>query len=337
MLFCFERALFYSNFAIRNFQGFFIGFSKMTAHTTLQRIKPWIMPMAMLAGWLLHEQIGYITFLAPYLIFIMLLITFCKVKPREFRVTRFSWLLLAVQLAGSLALYFALLPISSDFALGAFICVFCPTATSAPVVTNMLGGSISKVATYSIISNISVALLAPVLFARMDTAGGQHIDMLDAMLKIAYKVVPLIILPLPCAFLLMWKAPRVHRTIATHQSLSFYIWAVALFIVVGRAVSYVVTAPASKIGEMVALALVAGVTCIAQFIIGRRIGAHCGDRIAGAQSLGQKNTVLAVWMAMTFFNPITSVAPAAYIVWQNTINSGQIFFKTRHDLKSTHP
>ena len=83
----------------------------MTAHTTLQRIKPWIMPAAMLAGWIFHEYIGYITFIAPYLIFIMLLITFCKVKPREFRVTHFSWLLLAVQLAGSLALYFALLPL----------------------------------------------------------------------------------------------------------------------------------------------------------------------------------------------------------------------------------
>lgn len=291
----------------------------------------------MLAGWLLHEYIGYITFLAPYLIFIMLLITFCKVRPGEFRITRFSWLLLAVQLAGSLALYFALLPLGGDFALGAFICVFCPTATSAPVVTNMLGGSISKVATYSIISNISVALLAPVLFAQMDAAGGRDIDMFDAMLQIAYKVIPLIILPLPGAFLLMWKAPRIHRTIATHQSLSFYIWAVALFIVVGRAVSYVVTAPASKIGEMVALALIAGVACIAQFMVGRRIGARCGDRIAGAQSLGQKNTVLAVWMAMTFFNPITSVAPAAYIVWQNTINSGQIFFKTRRDLKASRP
>ena len=309
----------------------------MTAHTTLQRIKPWIMPIAMLAGWLLHEYIGYITFLAPYLIFIMLLITFCKVRPGEFRITRFSWLLLAVQLAGSLALYFALLPLGGDFALGAFICVFCPTATSAPVVTNMLGGSISKVATYSIISNISVALLAPALFAQMDAAGGRDIDMFDAMLQIAYKVIPLIILPLPGAFLLMWKAPRIHRTIATHQSLSFYIWAVALFIVVGRAVSYVVTAPASKIGEMVALALIAGVACIAQFMVGRRIGARCGDRIAGAQSLGQKNTVLAVWMAMTFFNPITSVAPAAYIVWQNTINSGQIFFKTRRDLKASRP
>lgn len=236
----------------------------MTTHALLQRIKPWIMPAAMLAGWLLHEYIGYITFLAPYLIFIMLLITFCKVKPREFRVTRFSWLLLAVQLSGSLLLYFILLPIGSDFALGAFICVFCPTATSAPVVTSMLGGSISKVATYSIISNISVAVLAPILFAQMDTATGSgQIDVTDAMLKIAYKVMPLIILPLPCAFLLMWKAPRIHRTIATHQSLSFYIWAVALFIVVGRAVSYVVTAPPSKIGEMVALALIAGLACIA--------------------------------------------------------------------------
>lgn len=300
----------------------------------MRRIKPWIMPLAMLAGWIFHDFIGSIAFIAPYLIFIMLLITFCKVRPRDFRVTAFSWRLLAVQLPGALAVFFALLPFSREVALGAFICVFCPTATSAPVVTSMLGGSISRVATYSILSNLAVALLAPVLFAELGGDAAPHIGILSAMSQIAGRVMPLIIFPLPLAFLLAWKAPRVHRAIATHQSLSFYIWAVSLFIVVGRAVSYVVTAPAGSIPEMMALAVVALVVCVIQFIIGRRIGRLSGDRVAGAQSLGQKNTVLAIWMAMTFFNPIISVAPAAYVLWQNTINSAQIYLHTRRTPES---
>ena len=76
---------------------------------------------------------------------------------------------------------------------------------------------------------------------------------------------------------------------------------------------------------MIALGVLAGVACIAQFAIGRRLGRRFGDRVAGAQGLGQKNTVLAVWMATTYLNPITSIAPAAYIAWQNTINSIQIY------------
>jgi BASS family bile acid:Na+ symporter len=60
------------------------------------------------------------------------------------------------------------------------------------------------------------------------------------------------------------------------------------------------------------------------------MGAACGDKVAGTQGLGQKNTVLAIWMALTYLNPISSVAPAAYVAWQNTINSLQLYFKAKH-------
>ena len=125
--------------------------------------------------------------------------------------------------------------------------------------------------------------------------------------------------------------PRVHDAIASRQSLSFYIWAVALIIVVGNAVSFIMKEPAEKIPEMLLLALASLVVCCAQFWIGRRVGARLGDKISGAQGLGQKNTVLAIWMALTYLNPIASVGPAAYVAWQNTINSMQLYFKTRRE------
>ena len=78
------------------------------------------------------------------------------------------------------------------------------------------------------------------------------------------------------------------------------------------------------------LALVALVLCLIQFAVGRAIGRRCGDRVVGAQGLAQKNTVLAVWMAWTYFDPVSSVAPAAYIAWQNIINSIQLYLHGRH-------
>jgi hypothetical protein len=44
--------------------------------------------------------------------------------------------------------------------------------------------------------------------------------------------------------------------------------------------------------------------------------------------------VLAVWMAQSFLNPISSIAPTAYIVWQNLVNSYQIYKKDREMVKS---
>ena len=66
-----------------------------------------------------------------------------------------------------------------------------------------------------------------------------------------------------------------------------------------------------------------------QFITGRRIGRRFRDKVAGAQGLGQKNTILAIWMAQTYLNPISSVAPAFYVVWQNIVNSYQLWLRRR--------
>ena len=292
-----------------------------------QRIKPWMLPISMVAGILFHDFIDSVQFLAPYLIFTMLFITFCRVRPEEFRVTALSWGLIAVQILGAIGLYFAILPYSEDVAQGTFICVFCPTATAAPVITGMLGGSVPRVATYSIISNLCVAILAPIIFTLMGS--GAKISFFSTLLTISSKVIPLIIAPLVLALVILRVAPKIHRAVAQKQAVSFYIWAVSLFIVVGRAVSFVMQEPPEAVPEMIVLALFSGAVCCAQFWIGRKIGRRCGDRIAGAQGLGQKNTVLAIWMALTYLHPIASVAPAAYVAWQNTINSAQLYFKAK--------
>ena len=298
---------------------------------TLQRIKPWVMPGAMLCGLLLHNYMGLLEPTAPYLIFIMLFITFCRVKPSEFRIDGMTLVLLGVQLGGAALAYFAFLPIGEEIAQGAMICVFCPTATAAPVITGMLGGSVPRLVTYSLASNLTVAVCAPLVFSGIN---GGEVDFITSMRDIAIKVFPLIVAPLICALVLMKVSPKAHSTIAKKQSWSFYIWAVSLFIVVGRAVSFVMSEPPAKIPMMIAIGVCAGLMCGIQFFAGRRIGTRFGDKIAGAQGLGQKNTVLAIWMALTYLNPVSSVGPAAYIVWQNTVNSMQLYYKEKRERRN---
>lgn len=305
----------------------------MKANEIRQRLKPWMLPAAMLSGLLFHDYISYVAFLTPYLIFVMLLITFCKINPREFGFSPVIWRLLVVQMLGGVAAYVAVRPFSVDVAQGLFICVFCPTATAAPVVTGMLGGSVIKLIAYSLVSNVTVAVTAPCLLAWI---GPGDIDIMATTVSIMQQVAPLILLPLVVALVMRKVAPRLHHAIGSHQSLSFYIWAVSLFVVVGKSVSFILAEPASKIPEIIVLALGAGVVCGLQFFVGRRIGARFGDRISGAQGLGQKNTVLAIWLALTFLNPISSVAPAAYIAWQNTINSMQLYYRQKKELRAKH-
>lgn len=287
-----------------------------------------MLPVSMLLGIVLYKWMGYVAFLSPYLIFLMLFITYCKLDFRDFKPHRFHLMLFAVQMALAALAYFLCLPADSTVAEGVFICVFIPTATAAPVVTAMLGGNISFVATYSLLCNGFVALAGPVILAMI----GENPDMtlLQSTLLICRKVLPLLILPLLSALLLRYIAPGVHKKIVGHQQLSFYLWCVSLLIVVGSCVSFIIrTWQNDKILTVCLLAVGALVACLIQYVIGRRIGRINHDAVSGAQSLMQKNTVLAVWMAMTYLNPLSSVAPAAYIAWQNILNSWQIMRHSR--------
>lgn len=294
-------------------------------------LKPWMLPIAMLAGILLHNYITYIQFLSKYLIFVMLLITYCRVKLSDFHAGPYLWWLLGVQILGATGVYFALAPVSRELAQGAFICIFCPTATAAPVITGMLGGSVSKVATYSLVSHIAVAFMAPPLLSYMEPAatGETAISFTDSLISISLSVLPLILGPLLIATLMQRFTPRTHAAIAGHQGLSFYIWAFSLLIVVGNSVSFMMRQPAEKVPDIVMLAAVSLLCCILLFYIGRKIGGRFGDKVSGAQSLGQKNTVLGIWLALTYLNPIVSAAPAAYVAWHNTVNSIQIYLHER--------
>lgn len=295
----------------------------------LQRFKTWMLPIAMLTGALFYGFFASLAFLTPYLIFLMLLAPYSKLTFHRIRMTRFHLSLLAVQVFGSLAVYGLVCLFDPVIAQGVFICILVPTATSAAVITGMLGGSITTLATYCLLSNFTVALLSPLIFSWV----GEHVSMpfLQSFGIICRQMFPLLILPFLLVIALKRFVPRAHEKLRRSQQISFYLWALSLTIVMGNTVSFLVRQEAANYSREVWIAGGALAVCVLQFLIGRRIGARFANRIAGAQGLGQKNTVLAIWMAQTYLNPITSVGAASYVVWQNLINSWQLWHKRRKD------
>lgn len=288
-----------------------------------QQVKNLMLPIAMIGGAVFYKWMGYLSFLSPYLIFTMLFITYCKLNIKDIKPGKEHLMLIGVQMAMAFAAYFILSPLNHIVGEGVFICIFIPTATAAPVITAMLGGSISFVATYSLLCNALIALAGPFILAAI----GDHpeISFLESTMIISSKVFPLILGPLAIALLLRKALPKLHSKIETHQSLSFYLWAISLFIIVGSCVSFTInTWNNDLIWTVISLAIGALAVCLMQFYVGRKIGRKFGDTVSGGQSLGQKNTVLAVWIAMTYMNPTASIAPAAYIAWQNIVNSWQL-------------
>lgn len=297
----------------------------MTVSERIHRIKPFMLPIAMAGGALFYPWMGYLSFLSPYLIFAMLFITYCRLDFRHLSLQKFQWVLLGMQMLIATVVYFAIVCLDHTVAEGVFICVFIPTATAAPVICQMLGGSLPKLATYSLLCNVFVAIVGPVVLAAV---GDTRYSFMESFIMILKMVMPLLLGPLFAAALLMKACPRIHAKVKEHQSVSFYLWALSLFIIVGGCVSFIINHfDISQVSTMIWLAVGALMVCLIQFKVGRMVGGHYGDPVSGGQGMGQKNTVLAVWIALAYMNPVASVAPASYIAWQNIINSWQIMRK----------
>ena len=294
---------------------------KLSSHT----LRTVSMPVGMIIGALLCRQIvavdaftgGYIT---PVMIFAMLFFTYCRVDVTKMRVTMMHFWLFAAQIVGAIAVYTLCLPLGQTIAQGAMICALAPIAMAAVVIGGMLGANIENMTTYSLLCNIATAFVAPFLLSWV--GNGEC-----TLMQILQKVAPLLVAPFVAGQLCRLLLPKVAEWVADHSRVSFYIWLVSLVIVVGRTTAFVIDHIVTEARTEIILAIVAGVICVAQFALGRKIGAKYGDTVAGGQSLGQKNTILAVWMAQSFLNPLSCVAPTAYIIWQNIVNSYQIYKK----------
>ncbi len=296
----------------------------------LSFLKNWTLPIAMLIGAVGYPLFISLSFLTPYLIFTMLLLTFCKVSPRDLKLKPLHLWLLLIQIGGALLAYLSLYRFNKLVAEGVMVCVICPTATAAAVITSKLGGSAASLTTYTLIANIGAAVAVPVLFPLVEV----HPDITfgAAFFIILSKVFPLLICPFLVAWLLSKYLPKVHQKLLGYHELAFYLWAVSLAIVTAQTLYSLFNDPADGFTEIM-IAIGALVACCLQFFLGKTIGSIYNDRISGGQALGQKNTILAIWMAHTYLNPLSAVAPGSYVLWQNIFNSYQLWKKRKNEIE----
>ena len=277
----------------------------------------------MLIGSLGYKVMGYLSFITPYHIFTMLLLTFSKISLRDLRPRLSHLYLLFIEIIGAIALYYLLAPFDQIVAQGIMICIICPTATAAAVVTGKLGGNVASITTYTLLCNIAVAIVIPALFPII-APSANHTSFLAAFSHIMGKIFPLLICPFLLAQLIRWLLPKTNAKLSSISGLAFYMWAIALTIAMGMTVRSLIEEP-TDITTLIYLSFGSLIACLFQFFTGKAIGKSTNDTIACGQSLGQKNTILAIWICSAYLNPVTALAPGLYVIWQNIFNSTQLY------------
>ncbi len=272
-----------------------------------------------------------ISFVQPVLIFVMLYIAMCKVSVRQLRPHRWHLWLALIQVGAFALIAFLLIlfPDVSGYILWecAMLCLICPTATAASVVTAKLKGDVSFVVTYICIINFIAAIAIPLVVPLLEY--NVEADTWHIFLTILYKVFPTLIVPLAASLLTRRFLPSVARWLAAHTDIAFYIWAFSLSLAIAITTKALVHSCVS-LPVVFGIAAVSLLCCVVQFWLGRKIGGKYNYRISAAQSLGQKNTIFAIWVGYSFMNPVTALAGGFYAVWHNVINSVQLY-KSRQE------
>ena len=308
-------------------------------------LKDWTLPVSMGLGAIFYLVFAYVPQLdgaarvmdpvmeaiLPMFMFLVLFVTFCKVDFHKMRPVGWHlWVsifnLLFVGIVMGLILGLRMKGDKLVLMEALLMCIIAPCATAAAVVTQKLGGSLEQTTTYTFLSNFITVLLVPVCFPMIEK--GADISFMSAFWKILYQVVVLLVVPMLLAYIVKHTMHRLHQKIVSVKDLSFYLWGCSLMIVTGTTVKNILHAEASVL-LLVVIALLGLLLCVVQFAVGRFIGHFFGRTQEAGQALGQKNTAFAIWLGITYLNPLSSVGPGCYILWQNIINSVEIWLERK--------
>lgn len=311
-------------------------------------LKKWTLPMAMLCGVTAYLIFAFVPFLdpaavffspildmiLPLFMFLILYVTFCKVDFRK--LVPVGWhlwvgvfqLLFVAIIVGAILVFEVkgngLILLESILA-----CIIGPCAAAAAVVTLKLGGSLEEMTTYIFLSNFLCAALIPICFPLIEPGNGM--GFMASFLLILYKVCVILVVPMLLAYITKHFKPlhRFYEWLIGVRDLSFYLWGCSLTIVTGTTMKNIVHADAG-VPFLILIAALGFLVCVLQFAVGRYIGHFFKSTVNAGQSLGQKNTAFAIWIAYTYLNPLASVGPGCYILWQNLINSVEIWYYGKH-------
>lgn len=305
-------------------------------------IRNWSLPLSMAIGassYFICRSIPFtpivrenliegVAYIQPTLIFCMLTLTFCRIRPSDMQLRGWQWWLLALQ--AGIAVTLCLLHHSAEddtwrlFLQSAMLCFLCPTATAAAVVTAKLGANAGTLTAYTILINLCAAILIPALVPIVNPNGDMGFWL--SFWLIIRKVFPLLIGPLLLAFLIRHTFPTLLHIFEEHPNLAFHLWTISLALAIAVTTKIIVHTDVTLL-PCLSIALSSILACAIQFAAGRRVGRRYGDTISAAQACGQKNTILAIWVGYTFLDPLTALAGGFYSIWHNLYNSYQLYKK----------
>ncbi len=304
-------------------------------------LKDWTLPVAIAVGTVVYLLFYLVPFLDgagdalgevvdtifPFMVFSTLFSTYCRIDFHQMRPHRWHVGVLLAQVVLVALNVWMIFRVEADpeqklLWESVLTCIIGPAATAAPVVTAKIGGNINTMTAYVVISAFASALMIPAAFPLLER--GVSADFWEMFFIILQKLAMVLVAPLVLGWCVQHYAKRLCAWIVSIPDLSFYLWSAQLSVTSGVTVRNIVHSDAA-LRTLLMIAVLSLILCLALFLIGRWIGSRLGDEIDGGQASFQKNTALSIWVAYVYLNPVASVGAGCYVLWQNIINSLELW------------
>ena len=256
----------------------------------------------------------------------LLFFQFVQISPHDLRLHRWHLWALLVQILGFL-LFAGLCVLTPDGSARillecAMICLICPCAAAAGVITRKLDGDLAATVSYMCLTNLAATFLIPMVIPMIRPSA--DLGFWAYVLRIALKVFPILVLPGLLAWTIRYTTHKLQRKLMRFAPNSFYIWFIGLTLAMVLA-SHALFGNYPGAWVLAGIVAVSVATCALQFFAGRKIGRGRVDSITAGQGLGQKNTGFLIWLGYNYLSPVTSVAGGLYAIWQNLFNSWELY------------
>lgn len=281
----------------------------------------------------------------------MLTVVFLRMRVSRETLTARHWQVLAVNLVLPVALWQGMLccGVPERFAQAAFFTAVTPTAAAAPVIVNLLGGSISFATVGFLLSTLCMSaalpfLIPPVLHRPVwgalpealtnGTLGfweqcGTFLAWLGDQPTglILGRVFFVTLLPMVLAIVLRRKFGERARAWGNRLTGStLYVW-VGLVAIIASSAAQSLEAHAAQFprSDVLWVVVIDVLLCIGMFALGAVLGLPGRIREC-SQLLGQKNTSYTTYLAFACDAPFAALGPAFYVFFHNAWNGLQLIF-----------
>ncbi len=291
-------------------------------------VKSILILLALAAGLLLPALETYTFTLRPFLM-ALLFFSFLNVRIGRDLFSRMQLYAALLLLPTGLLIYYLGQLYAEDLGLTLLLMGLAPTAVITPVLAQIMRRSPGYMVGAILVSHgcfaLTVPLVLPVLL-------GIELSV-SSLVRLVYTIGGTVAGPLVLAQLVRRMNGPLLVGLRRIAPYTFALFLSNITVASGSLSHYLRYESSTPWVFVIYTTLAIGALVVMNFAVGSRLAPR-GKAVEGSLALGRKNTMLSIWIALEYINPLTVLGPMLYILLQNILVAGQIAYVERKDRAS---